>query len=60
MATRQILEGARSFRPVEPERIDDQAAERRHWHWPAWPARLTLRVKDKYLIDIRPRRLPGA
>jgi hypothetical protein len=59
MATKQIIEGARSFKAVEPVAIKEHMTERRYWRWPAWPARLTLRVKDKYLIDIKPRRLPG-
>ena len=59
MATKQILEGARSFKLAEPDHNEDRMAERRYWRWPSWPSRLSLRPKDKYLIDIRPRRLPG-
>jgi hypothetical protein len=60
MATKQILEGARSFKVVEPVDAEEHVTERRYWRWPTWPTRLTLRAKDRYLIDIRPRRLPGA
>jgi hypothetical protein len=60
MATKQIIEGARSFKAVEAVDIEEHMTERSYWRWPAWPARLTSRAKDRYLIDIRPRRLPGA
>jgi hypothetical protein len=62
MATKQILEGARSFKtapltnPADPANC--QAAHSR-WRWPAWP-RIGFSRKDLYLIDIRPRRLPEA
>ncbi|MDB5397896.1 MAG: hypothetical protein JWM91_5402 [Rhodospirillales bacterium] len=59
MATKQILEGARSFKAIEPVHGDHHAPERRYWRWPVWPSRLVLRPKDKFLIVIRPRRLPS-
>jgi hypothetical protein len=60
MATKQILEGARSFKAVQSAEHDGYAPERLHWRWPGWPSKLGLRTRDKYLIDIRPRRLPSA
>jgi hypothetical protein len=58
MATKQILEGARSFKAVPAAQNDSHEPERRYWRWPAWPGRLGLQTKDKYLIGIRIRRLP--
>jgi hypothetical protein len=58
MATKQIFEGARSFKvvplpdPADPAR---RQAEHSRWRWPVWPK---ISRKDMYLIDIRPRRLP--
>jgi hypothetical protein len=60
MATKQILEGARRFKPAlrpDPDAWHEAAPERSLWRWPKWP-RLGVRHKDKYLIGIRPRRLP--
>jgi hypothetical protein len=60
MVIKQILEGARCFKPAlssDPNLPAGAEAERRHWRWPQW-LRLGNRRKDKYLIDIRPRRLP--
>jgi hypothetical protein len=60
MATKQILEVARSFKaavsPNSDQQGDDQATGLGSWRWPAWPAR---RRKDIYLIGIRPRRFPA-
>jgi hypothetical protein len=62
MATKQIFEGARSFKTApQPDAADParRQAEPSRWRWPAWPKIGTSR-KDLYLIDIRPRRLPEA
>jgi hypothetical protein len=60
MATKQIFEGARSFKPVltpDPNAQPEAAPERSLWRWPKWP-RLGMRRDDQYLLGIRPRRLP--
>jgi hypothetical protein len=59
MVIKQILEGARRFKPAPSSdpNIPAGAQSARHWRWPEW-LRLGNRRKDKYLIDIRPRRLP--
>jgi len=56
MMIKHILEGARRFKPARPS---DPKAQEQHgsWRWPEWP-RWVLSRKDKYLIGIRPRRLP--
>jgi hypothetical protein len=59
MATKQILEGARSFKTAPLSDPADHQAEHSRWRWPAWP-RIGSNRKDWYLIDIRPRRLPEA
>jgi hypothetical protein len=60
MATKQIFEGARSFKTVplpDPAEQAKRQAEHGRWRWPAWPS-ISASRKDVYLIDIRPRRLP--
>ena len=52
MATKQIFEGARSFK-TDPTNTEAKHRSRR---WPAW---LSFRHKDTYLIGIRLWRLPG-
>jgi hypothetical protein len=59
MATKQILEVARSFKTMAPAIGEEHAAERRYLRWPIWPSKLSLPPKDKYLIEIRPRRRPS-
>lgn len=62
MATKQILEGARSFKTVPLSDSSEPAthqAEHSRWRWPAWPS-ISSNRKDLYLIDIRPRRPPDA
>jgi hypothetical protein len=62
MATKQIFEGARRFKPaLAPDPNSRLYAEspRGGWRWPVWP-RMGLRQSDPYLIDIKPRRLPRA
>lgn len=62
MATKLILEGARSFKTVplsDPNEPANRQAEHSRWRWPVWPS-IGSNRRDLYLIDIRPRRLPGA
>jgi len=58
MATKQILEGARSFKNDMHPELAGAYARGHRWRWPAWPARLSLLARDKYLIRIKPRRSP--
>jgi hypothetical protein len=55
MVIKQILEGARRFKPAPTV----QPVQRQHGlrRWAEW-ARWVLSRKDKYLIGIHPRRLP--
>jgi hypothetical protein len=60
MVIKHILEGARRFKPArisDPSSQPAAQAEPRFRRWLEWP-RLGIRRKDRYLIDIRPRRLP--
>jgi hypothetical protein len=60
MATKQILEGARRFKPAlnpDPYAEPEAVPERSVWKWPKWP-RPGVRRDDQYLLGIRPRRLP--
>jgi hypothetical protein len=59
MVIKHILEGARRFEPVEsdPNAQPGAQAQRAQWRWPEW-SRWTAGRKDKYLIGIRPLRLP--
>jgi len=62
MATKQILEGARSFKAVplsDPAEPANRQAEHSRWRWPLWPS-IGSNRKDLYLIDIRLRRRPEA
>jgi hypothetical protein len=62
MATKQIFEGARSFKTAplpDPADPANRQVDHSRWRWPAWP-RIGSNGKDLYLIDIRPRRLPEA
>lgn len=60
MVIKQILEGARRFKPAPRPETEGQPgtpAQTRIWRWPEWP-RLFGGRKDKYLIRIRPRQSP--
>jgi hypothetical protein len=60
MMIKQILEGARRFKPALPSSPNTQPGvqgQRGLWRWLEWP-RWVLSRKDNYLIGIRPRRLP--
>lgn len=56
MATKQIIEGARRFKAPEPVEAEGAAPQSSIWTWPLWPG---ARGKDKYLIEIRPRKMPS-
>ncbi len=56
MVIKQILEGARRFKPA-PDTQPAAQGQRGFWRWPDW-LRWALSRRDKYRIDIRPRRLP--
>jgi hypothetical protein len=57
MATKQIFEGARSFKTASLPDPANRQAEHRSWRWPAW-RRIGFSRRDTYLIAIRLRRLP--
>jgi hypothetical protein len=59
MATKQIFEGARSFKTTPLPDPPNRQAEHRIWRWPTL-RRIGFSRKDTYLIAVRLRRLPEA
>ena len=55
MVIKQIFEGARRFKPVPAPQLPQ--GQSGFWRWPEW-ARWVVARKDRYLIGIRPRRVP--